>query len=466
MKSTWVSKLILNFSQQWVNILPLALVLIVLAYPGFVLSSVSHKSAINIQQSLFNQKNFSNDAYNFTDIDLNSELKWSGQGFKYFHNLGLTYQRGLDLDFFSPRVTELFVNKKNGSQSLSFGRKLQTWSEVDKVWKLGLTQPLFNLDFLSPQEQGLTGLHYSWRGNGFFLKSFVSYFHLPGQGPSYRLENEKLSSLNPWFSLPPNQVLERGILTDVRYQIREPDVNDVVFRGAGAIQLGYSNKKSWMNIGYANKINNSFHTSYLFSEETSGGPSILAVVDVQAKRHQLYTFDLGRRWEEVTAWLSFLKDKPEGSFVKPSEWVESDLSTQDWLSGGLRKNHFLVNDLNVSASYIRLFKNKKEKGTLIEYPELDDVFTRNYFNREESVQFSVDYTHRLSRRKKIVWEGRFEYSLPDQGQLSTTKIKYLNSRLQLFVEGGVISASKNNENTFYSKFKGNDFLRLGGSYVF
>ena len=227
------------------------------------------KSAFSITSSFYNQQNFDNENYQLNDAKLSNKYLYKKDNFLYRHDLGGLLQVGGKKQAYDLRLSEAYVRYKFKNNKLWLGRKKQKLSQVDQAWDLGLINPLFNHDFLNPEAMGNFGIHHKISKNNFYLQSFATYVHLPHQAPKFELENEKISSINPWFSLPPEQLSEPGGVTPVRYAINEPNISDVIFQGSLSLKLGYQTKKNWLSVSYANKPSNDFHKMYRFSEELS-----------------------------------------------------------------------------------------------------------------------------------------------------------------------------------------------------
>ncbi len=439
---------------------------------SFFLSELLHaaqknkwKSALNITSSFYNQQKFNDENYQVTDAEVSNKYLYKKDNFLYRHDLGGLFQMGGEEQSYDLRLSEAYLSYKYKNNIFSMGRKKQKLSQVDEEWDLGLTNPLFNHDYLNPEQMGAFGFHHTIRRNNIYLQSFASYVHLPNQSPKFELQDERVTSLNPWFSLPPEQVSEPGGVTPVRYGITEPKISDVIFQGSLNLKLGYKTKKNWLSIAYANKPGNELHKMFKFSEELSTNDYFVQV-EANTKRHQLYMADIGAKFNNATVWASYLKDSPEQNYEKDRTWQETILDEQDWFSAGLKLENFYLANLSLSTSYIKRVDKEVDKATLLSFEELDSILSRSYFERSESVQLKVKYKYNINKEQKISFTSRYEYSIADKSQLTIAKLKYGYKRFNMFAEGGVISADKSDKSSFFSKYKGNDYIQLGAGYVF
>ena len=114
--------------------------------------------------------------------------------------------------------------------TISLGRKRQSWSWADLFWKRGLWEPMFNEDYLRPTRAGLTGVFGNFRYKSWEFILFGSYIFIPGFGPTFKAEEGKVISKNPWVtSLPQGKVLSAYPY----YHIRDPQFKDFVLPSAG-----------------------------------------------------------------------------------------------------------------------------------------------------------------------------------------------------------------------------------------
>lgn len=423
------------------------------------------KSAFSITSSVYNQENFADENYQISDASLDNKYLYRNKNFLYRHDLGALLQIGGDKQAYDLRLSEAYFSYKFKNNIISVGRKKQKLSQVDEEWNLGLVNPLFNHDYLNPEQMGAFGLQHTFKKNNFYIQSFVSYVHLPSQQPKFDVEDEKITSINPWFSLPPEQVSEQGGVTPVRYEVEKPEAADVILQGSVNLKLGYKTKKNWLSLAYANKPSNDFHKMYRFSEELSTDDYFVSV-EGKSKRHELYMIDMGAKFGNTSLWTSYLKDKPDATYEKDRTWQETLLDEQSWLSAGVSMDHFSIANLSLSASYLKRLDKEVRKDTLLKYDELDSILSRSYFERSESVQLKVKYKYNINKKHKLSFLSRYEYSIADKSQLTMAKVKYGYDKLSLFAEGGIITADEDDKGSFFSKHKGNDYIKLGAGYVF
>ena len=91
------------------------------------------------------------------------------------------------------------------NSNISLGRKKYDWTELDRVWSLGLWQPRYAIDALRPEDQGLTGLFYDYKTENFQFLAFASGLFIPTMGPEVREEDGAIKADNRWYRPPSRQ---------------------------------------------------------------------------------------------------------------------------------------------------------------------------------------------------------------------------------------------------------------------
>ncbi len=430
-----------------------------------VFAKTKSKSVFSLTSSFYNQTDFNENKYQLNSSDFENKFLYKKNNIIYKHHLGGFFQLGRSSNSFDLKLSESYVGYRGLNNNLSLGRKKVQYSQADDAWSLGLVSPLFNQDYLSPEKQGLVGFHYEYKNKSFYIQAYGSYIHTPHQLPSFDVKDSKVSSLSPWFALPPEQISEQGGLTPVRYSVNRPELKDLLFQKSFGFKVGVNKKQYGLSLGYLNKPNNDFHKMLQFSEELTTN-DYFVLVEATTKRHQLYMADAFVKIDDANLWLSLIKDTPESDYEKDKTWQETVLDEQTWFSLGFKQNHIILPNLELSSAYIKRVDDKLTKKTLLTYSELDRTLSRSYFRRSESVQVKLKYKYYLGRQRKLKLLTRYEYSIADRGHLNTVRIGYDVHMFSMFAEGGVISSSSDDKSSFFNSYKGNDFLSLGVSYVF
>lgn len=179
---------------------------------------------------------------------------------------------------------------------VSVGRRLETWSTLDRHWDLGLWEPLNRFDTLRPIDQGLTGAFVEGGTGDFKFVAFVSGVYVPEQSASFSLQNGKLKSASPWFTEPTDRLILFSETTQVQYDILTPSTGSVISQTSGGVLLRYGNFTDgfYSQVSYSFKPRNQLATPFEGSLNLTDTSSF-AFVQIHPKvtYHQLAGGELG-----------------------------------------------------------------------------------------------------------------------------------------------------------------------------
>lgn len=176
--------------------------------------------------------------------------------------------QGREYLFEVPELFSQWVDAPGSSTHTFFtlGRKLETWSDLDSDWSLGVWQPLNRFDAARPTEQGLVGAFAGHQGNGFRALLFASPFFIPEQGPAFELVDGRFLAKNPWFAPPTDRLIVLNRENEIRYQLEVPSTDSVVNHAAvgGLLRFGEGPEKKGPSIqlAYAHKPRNQLSLPY------------------------------------------------------------------------------------------------------------------------------------------------------------------------------------------------------------
>jgi len=163
---------------------------------------------------------------------------------------------GLDISagtFFVPDqshflVQEAYMASKGGPFKLTVGRKKKDWSEMDDRWKLGLWQPVYAIDTLRPEEEGLSGIFLDYNQDDREVLLFVTPVFLPNTGPDIRSEGGSLVTNSRWYRAPTRNYDFSDRVNTIQYDLSIPDVGKIVNNaGAGLMgRWGSKNNGPWV----------------------------------------------------------------------------------------------------------------------------------------------------------------------------------------------------------------------------
>lgn len=368
-----------------------------------------------------------------------------------------------DTHFYFP---EFFYGDKN----VAIGRKKYQWSQLDQDFQLGLWQPLFRWDHTRPTEMGLTGLFLHRRINSNLnITVFASPIFLPDQQPDYKIEDGKVISGNRWVRNPIDSIDFLKNSTTLKYNVLEPDIEDVIFRQSVAAKLRFGGDSGyWGQVAWTQKPNNQFHLGVDISESYDSGNDELAprihpvVVD-----HRLLTLEMGYKAELIGTYVSFTQERFSDPHL-PSDYIQTQLADTRHL--GLVLEHELMPSLPGQHRLIwsanqRSVMDEKEAKTRIE-GEVSASTQRMAFER----WLGLDYKSKLHLKRGRNLQSRigYRYSPEDAGEWVTmgTSLQWSRS-LSFFANADLLGANQKSASpSFISYYSNNDRFEGGISYVF
>lgn len=210
---------------------------------------------------------------------------------------------------------------------VSAGRRLETWSQLDRNWDLGLWEPLNRFDALRPIDQGLTGVFIEAGTGDFKLVAFASPIYVPEQSGNFSLQNGRFKSASPWFTEPTDRLILFSETTQVQYDIITPSTGSVISHSSGGILLRYGSLQDgfYTQASYMFKPRNQLSTPFEGSLNLTDTSSFAFVqVNPQVIYHQLAGAELG--YNSLTQdgdrafglGVSALVDLPTNEFAGPN----------------------------------------------------------------------------------------------------------------------------------------------------
>lgn len=199
------------------------------------------------------------------------------------------------LDLQTENFTDAELNGDSRAK-ITVGRKLETWSVLDRTWDLGLWEPLNRFDALRPIDQGLTGAFLEAGTGEVKVVVFMSPVFIPEQSGAFSVQNGKFQTSSPWFVEPTDRLILFTETTQVRYDLRTPSTGSVISHASGGALIRYGNFQSGFHAqtSYAIKPRNQLATPFEGSLNLTDTTSFAAVqIDPEVVYHQLAGFELG-----------------------------------------------------------------------------------------------------------------------------------------------------------------------------
>ncbi len=352
-------------------------------------------------------------------------------------------------------------------QSLSLGRRRYTWSSLDERWGLGLFQPQFRWNPISPESQGMTGLFWQTANRKsqmpFSILLFASPFFVPDQGAGYEIENGTFAKSNPYFRTPPSQARLRGQTDAVNYSIEKPDTLDVVQNNslAAEVQLGNPTQGIYFGTSLAYKPSNQL--AMAFQGYISPNSSVEVQVLPAVYYHTLAAGDLGYASGNSKIGIGFIQETP----IDPkysSEWTYIKYSASQMVSPYLALD---FRGVLTEVSYLKI-QGAEESITGPMSGSATTLLPSRY-SFGNAYALSVKGT--LIRWQQNQLHAEAKYQRGERGEFNhwLGQLKILTRKdwsFALNFDFIAIDDSEASKKTLAEKYQNNDSIALGVGYVF
>jgi hypothetical protein len=364
-------------------------------------------------------------------------------------------------------LQELYVSTPlDSSATVSVGRKKYDWTEIDRYWALGLWQPRYAIDALRPEDQGLTGLFFDYRGEKLQFLAFASSLFIPTIGPEVREEDGTIKADNRWYR-PPSRQSGRISLS---YKIKTGDLWDLVRQDSFGLKMriGDEERGPWLALAGGQKpVNDLLLQRCVRCVGIQNSAKF--IVSPAVAHHRVFSADLGYQRENLKASLSYFEDRPQ-SVLPPTDFAGQEFkpvriysAQADWSI-----KEFFSRPLQAQLAYLRIFGN--ESRDILSDGTADDVnmFTWRYrFDHAVLMRLAGPLTSIQAR--PLITKFSYTYDFQQRGSILGAEFQYQWNKTWSYLAGLDILGPDDPRSTsdgFLNQFRANDRLYAGASYVF
>jgi hypothetical protein len=356
-------------------------------------------------------------------------------------------------------VRELYVNFAVGEISnLYVGRRLMNWSAIDNIWNLGVIQPQFKWNQLSPQNQGLLGFFWESSFWGVDYTLFATPIYIPDQGAGYEIKDGQFQSGNPFFHAPPQNVKFGSQVLPIDYDIHRPEVNDVISQTMYGAQLRVGDER-----GFFGRIAGIYKPS---NQLALGFKGVLVTtrvrVDVLPKTYYEtdYSLDAGYKADWGYAQMTVLATNPHSPEFDPvynHPIFESGVSYGPQFLYRLNPFQFLLAYINTSGAQV------KDEG-----PDVTASMTSlsERFLIKQATLLKVAYSEVY--KKFVRWDSSFQFKYSDKEKFREIRVKNalsFKNPWSVWVDVILVDTDSAVQSN-YESYKNFDQAWLGVSYDF
>ena len=364
-------------------------------------------------------------------------------------------------------VQELYASTPlDDRASLSLGRKKYDWTEIDRIWSLGLWQPRYAIDALRPEDQGLTGLFFDYRSDKIQLLAFGSSLFIPTVGPDVREEDGTIKADNRWYRPPSRQ---SGKIS-ISYKLHTGDIRELVKQESYGLKfrVGDEDRGPWVAFAGGRKpVNDLLLERCLHCVQVNSQARF--VVSPEVTHHQVFSSDLGYQFDSVKASVSYYEDHPE-TILPPADYaiqqfhpVKIYSAQVDW-----SVKEFLSRPLQFQVAYMKSFGDKIQDIESNGHNSDITMFTYRYrFSNAGLVRVIGPLTNVYSR--PLITKIGYTYDFDQKGSILGMEFQYQWNRTWSYLLGVDMLGSDDPKSTsdgFINTYRANDRAYAGVSYVF
>jgi len=368
-------------------------------------------------------------------------------------------------------VHELYTSPRTDSFRVYVGRKLNSWSQMDRDWNLGIWQPYYQIDALRPEEQGLTGLFLDVNRENFQLLGFVTPIFIPSMGPDIREDNGALVSDSRWYRSPSREVdFGDGRPMQISYQLSIPEAAQLAAHGGYGFMGRLGNKENgpWMVSSYGYAPVNALLLKRNIRVPISD-PGVGVIVSPDVTYHSVFSTDLGYTMGNVRTTVSLLEDNPEKK-LPDQDWAIQNIQGIRAYSAAIDWNipQFFSRSVLLELNYLKVYGGGIQD--IVSDGSPDDMTLY-----DQRMQFTnairVKVQGELARiyRRPLVTKFSYLYDYDQRGSMINTEFLYYPTQEWALVIGADflgVEDENYDKTSFLNQYRANDRVYGGMTYVF
>jgi hypothetical protein len=338
---------------------------------------------------------------------------------------------------------------------LAIGRKFVDWSAGDSEWGLGNTNAHEGIDFIDFKKEGLFGIHYSSKRDGFNVDLLASFFHLPQVNPglNHNKSTGEIEAKSEWTRVPPKSVLIEGTEVPLYYQVEMPNLGELLLKHSFGINGSYRWDKGAFSLYGLYKPESNVRVLANSQYEQFGTEQVRVNVSPFVNHTWVYGTKINQSFGAFDAVAGVDVIAPErknagSSFDVGSTRFAPKYIKRTYFHSSLRYTHSYF---YTQLSYIKLIKGV---GGADDYFS-NDTMWHNALALKWKYMFSDSFGYR----------GSFRVDFEKSDKLLTSEVNYsMTSYLDLAM--GVELIAANNQTSYWYPYRMNDTLYTSLTYIF
>ncbi len=352
-------------------------------------------------------------------------------------------------------LNEAYIQHKYSNFRLTLGRKIIDWSKIDSIWSLGHLNNRENFNFFTPKEEGLTGLGFGIDlSHGFSVNLFTSIIYQPELNPGNKIDKDAgtVECRSVWCKAPDSSTDVSGSETPIFYDIKYPDISDIVFRYSAGLNLAFENNGYKANAFWMRKPENNISISAEISiDVTDVGFTDTVFISVypEVYYHDVMGINFSKQYKKLNGYVSAFSVTPNGSpdgnrKVYDYTGLQPEKRDEQYLGGGLQ---YTTNRFQVSADYLgRVSSFNQDEGDLLaEEPRWSQVMR---------LALKAHY-------KKFSFNADIKYDTISEDRLYYTTATYHHNKMWAGYLGAQIIGTSVDTASYWDEFVNNDAFFAG-----
>jgi hypothetical protein len=362
-------------------------------------------------------------------------------------------------------IGEFYVQTRQGDEATFYlGRKHMNWSELDARWDLGVWEPLFKWNPLSPERQGLTGLFWQVDKPYYTLSLFGSFLYIPDQGPSFEIENGSFVKGNPWFRRPPESIRIWQEATAIEYNFEKPDESQIVLQNSFGMKVSVGDPQALRaQLSYAYKPSNQLAIGYDGNLDLSKQKGVVDL-EPQVFYHSLIGADVSYRVDGFRMGVSGIYDRPSQDQIFEEKWTHPVFEPATLISPFVEWSNARW---GMSIQHIDILGGKVTEVGEYANPERAPLMTRYPYYQAQQIALMTNWGFKKNRR--LVSKLSLTHSEKNDFDLIRVSARFRLSGLwSLMGEAQLVKAGPatvDNQNEI-AQYVNNDRVMLGAAYAF
>lgn len=377
-------------------------------------------------------------------------------------DLRLYFQDNNDLNY---SLQEGYIQYKNSDYAFSVGRKILDWNPNDTYWSLGYLNALQSFTLLSTEEEGVTGITYSRKGEEFDFEVLLSYIFIPQLNPAMDVKNGNIESKSEWMRLPPKRTVVSGQEVPIFYKIADVNVSKIIFNKS----LGFNLRYRWGEEGgistfaiYKPENKLRANASAFYDNVTTN--KVIVEADPTVNHHAYYGLQMYQAFGDVKA-------RGGLSYVDPNARLGKDFPID--ISNArktFKSEYFTINPRYDKEAYAHgsLNLDRKKYKLSLNYIHLlsknirgnDDFFS-------DTVKWKSTFGGSITYFFNDYFDAMFDlkYDVERSDNILRGEIKY-NYHKKLYLALGLEVLKAPEASSYWSYYRANDTLYSSIGYIF